>query len=73
MFLVIVQLKVSLNTSTTLIFESVKSTLASGLWLWLMLDSAFGPWQRRWSNPEQREEEKVQRLARAATCVILLL
>jgi hypothetical protein len=26
-------------------FEVAKSVLATGLWLWLILDSAFGPWR----------------------------
>jgi hypothetical protein len=70
MFAVLVQLKVPLSDYRTLMFESVKSGLATLLWLWLLLDSAFGPWQCRWTRPG---DEKSRRIARALASSILLL
>ena len=70
-FIVIVQRKVSSTDLLTLQFEVAKSILATGLWLWLMLDSAFGPWKRRQYRDPSREVPR--RVARAATAAILLL
>ena len=70
-FIVIVQRKVSSTDLLTLQFEAAKSILATGLWLWLMLDSAFGPWKRRQYRDPSREVP--MRVARAATAAILLL
>ena len=74
-FIVILQLRVALKYTTIFIFECVKSLLATLLWLWLMLDAVFGPWQQRWKNRNENDiaEEKKQRLARAAVSVILLV
>ena len=67
-FIVYVQRKAVVTSYQTLIFEGVKSTLATALWLWLILDAAFGPWSRNvnqdWVN---------RQVARAALSVLLLL
>jgi hypothetical protein len=68
-FLAIIQLKIPLNDPTVLQFEVGKSLLATALWIWLMLDSAFGPWQNYWHN----EDEKIRRLTRSATASLLLM
>jgi hypothetical protein len=71
MFCVMIQLKVQVSAYLTLLFEASKSTFATGLWLWLILDAAFGPWQDR---PYRRPDtEKPERLARAGVSVVLLL
>jgi hypothetical protein len=44
-FIVYVQRKAVATPYQALIFEVAKSVLATGLWLWLILDSAFGPWR----------------------------
>jgi hypothetical protein len=69
-FLVIVQRKASVSDGQTFQFEAAKSLLATGLWLWLILDSAFGPWQRDWNYPR---EERSRRVVRSAFASILLL
>lgn len=43
-FVVIVQRKVVSTKLLTLQFEAIKTVLATGLWIWLMLDSALGRW-----------------------------
>ncbi|KAJ4298978.1 hypothetical protein N0V90_004222 [Kalmusia sp. IMI 367209] len=43
-FAVYVQRKASMSKYQYLIFEGTKSILATALWLWLILESAFGPW-----------------------------
>ncbi|KAF2191583.1 hypothetical protein K469DRAFT_720635 [Zopfia rhizophila CBS 207.26] len=53
-------------------FEIGKSVLATSLWLWLILDAAFGPWQNG-RDGERLEEEVRMRIARAAIASILLL
>jgi hypothetical protein len=74
-FLVTVQLRVPLDSTKVFIFEATKSALATLLWLWFMLDAAFGPWEGRWgpSDPAKIIEERRERLARGAVSVILLL
>jgi hypothetical protein len=70
-FIVLVQRKIQATNLLTFQFEIGKSLLATGLWLWLILDSAFGPWQRRLTiDPEP---EKQRRLVRSAFASILLL
>ncbi|KAG9190595.1 hypothetical protein G6011_08683 [Alternaria panax] len=44
-FIVYVQRKAIATPYQALMFEVAKSVLATGLWLWLILDSAFGPWR----------------------------
>jgi hypothetical protein len=67
-FIVYVQRKAVLTSYQTLIFEGVKSTLATALWLWLILDAAFGPWSH------QVDQVRVDRqVERAAFSVLLLL
>ncbi|KAL1797346.1 hypothetical protein ACET3X_003952 [Alternaria dauci] len=44
-FIVYVQRKAIATPYQVLLFEAAKSVLATGLWLWLILDSAFGPWR----------------------------
>lgn len=46
LFAVVVQRKADalISKRTTFIVEAVKSGLATAIWLWLVLDSMFGPW-----------------------------
>lgn len=69
-FVVILQRKVRPNDFLTFEFECAKSILATGLWIWLILDAAFGPWQRGKSGYERLRE---MRVARASVAVIVLL
>ncbi|KAF2872246.1 hypothetical protein BDV95DRAFT_379121 [Massariosphaeria phaeospora] len=70
MFVVVVQRKSTETNYRAFIFESVKSGLATGLWLWLMLDSGYGPWRHRYAHSDRDVE---MRVARSATAGILLL
>jgi hypothetical protein len=73
-FIVIIQRRIQIDALKTFIFEGVKSVLATGLWLWLLLDTLFGPWQSGYSNrPDIIDERKAQRLARTITSAMLLL
>jgi hypothetical protein len=48
-FIVVVQRKIPYEVSNprlTLIFEIAKSVFATALWIWLMMDSLFGPHRR---------------------------
>ncbi|KAF1940820.1 hypothetical protein EJ02DRAFT_423665 [Clathrospora elynae] len=71
-FIVYVQRKALVTTFQTLLFESIKSTLATGLWLWLILDSAFGPWKyHRYEHVPQEEVDR--RVKRAALSILLMI
>ncbi|KAF8861978.1 hypothetical protein BDZ45DRAFT_799615 [Acephala macrosclerotiorum] len=58
-----------MNKTITLYFEKANSGLATGVWLWLLLDTIFGPTHHHWycyNGP------RGPRIARAATSSILL-
>jgi len=59
-FVVLVQRKVEPTKMQTLVFEAVKTVLATGLWIWLLVDSAISSWPQR-------------RIPTAATASILLV
>jgi hypothetical protein len=40
---VLVQYKVLMSQKVTVYFEMAKSAFATTIWLWLILDAAFGP------------------------------
>ncbi|KAF2675679.1 hypothetical protein K458DRAFT_437823 [Lentithecium fluviatile CBS 122367] len=69
-FIVYVQRKAIVSSFQTLVFEAIKSALATGLWLWLILDSAFGPW-KNWRHIGDEDVER--RIKRAALSSILLV
>ncbi|KAF1957782.1 hypothetical protein CC80DRAFT_546844 [Byssothecium circinans] len=75
-FIVYVQRKAIVTTYQTLLFETSKTLFATALWLWLILDSAFGPWQNDWDehrwNPG-REEMVAWRVRSAALAIIVLV
>jgi hypothetical protein len=50
----------------TLRFEILKSVLATALWLWLLFDALFGPWNSRYPGRGSRTNV-------AAISVVLLL
>lgn len=70
-FIVYVQRKAVVTDSQALIFETTKSTLATGLWLWLILDSAFGPGKNHYGYGDGKAVER--RVKRAALSSILLM
>lgn len=70
-FIVYVQRKAVVTNFQTLLFETIKSILATGLWLWLILDSAFGPWKYRYVYHDGKDVER--RVKRAALSSILLI
>jgi hypothetical protein len=74
-FLSIITMKQPLSNLLGFQFELGKSVLATILWIWLVLDSAFGPWQYRYPSmdPGYIHEEKIARLQRAFLSLILLL
>jgi len=74
MFLAIIQLRAHLDNVDTFRFELGKSLIATILWLWLVLDSAFGPWQDGCYNcsPEWQHQRKVARLQRSFLSLIIL-
>jgi len=53
----------------TLQFEAGKATLATAMWLWLLLDSLFGPW----ANNPYNNVERWRRVQRSLISSILLL
>ncbi|KAF1830821.1 hypothetical protein BDW02DRAFT_572657 [Decorospora gaudefroyi] len=69
-FIVYVQRKAVATSLQTLLFEGAKSTLATGLWLWLILDSAYGP-SRMHDDPEV-VRRKVQRDAFASIVLLVV-
>jgi len=73
-FLAVINIRVPLSNVHTVWFEFGKSALATILWLWLVLDAFFGPWQYKypWMNPDDIQSEKISRLQRSFLCLILL-
>ncbi|KAI0147548.1 hypothetical protein GGR57DRAFT_255509 [Xylariaceae sp. FL1272] len=71
-FIVLVQRKTRLDRVRTLLFESTKSILATAMWLWLLFDTLFGPWQNGLRD-DTRERAKANRLARTGTAILILL
>jgi hypothetical protein len=72
-FIVLVQHRAELDTYKTFVAEASKSILATGLWLWLLMDSLFGPWQSHYGDRDAIRRMKRARLVRSVTAVILLL
>jgi hypothetical protein len=76
-FIVYIQRKAIATPFQTLCFEGAKSTLATGLWLWLILDSTFGPWQVGYHDhvPDTYADPDLvrRRVLRDALAVIVLL
>jgi hypothetical protein len=68
-FIVYVQRKAIATPFQALMFETAKSVFATGLWLWLILDSAFGPWRDNYTKPEYVR----RRVQRDALASLLLL
>lgn len=70
-YIVLIQRRARPHTSAslTLAFESGKLVLAFALWLWLILDAAFGPWDRYYYN---RPEDRHGRIVRAAISHVLI-
>jgi hypothetical protein len=68
-------MKQPLSSKDAFTFELVKSVLATDLWIWLVLDAQFGPWQYRYPNhdPKLIQDWKTARLQRAFLSLILLL
>jgi hypothetical protein len=74
-FIILIQFRTRNTTKLTFGFELAKSCLATALWLWLVYDSAFGPWQNGWrydgQPPEKRNIERAYRLMRSAIALLL--
>jgi hypothetical protein len=74
-FITLVQFRTRNPPKLTFWFEFAKSILATALWLWLVFDSAFGPWQTGWRHhgqpPEERDRERSYRLMRSAVALLL--
>jgi hypothetical protein len=68
-FAVWIQRSVRMSRKVTLYFEIAKSTFATAIWLWLILDAAFGPGLRRYRGDYPR----TPLVTRAAISVIVLL
>jgi hypothetical protein len=73
-FTIVIQLRVPVSIYLTFVFESVKSVLATGMWLWLILDAAFGPWQRDYYYPGPDLDRRIRtKVIRAALSSVVLL
>ena len=68
-FIVYVQRKAVATPFQVFVFEVAKSVLATGLWLWLILNSAFGPNRGYYTEPEIVR----RRVQRDALASLLLL
>jgi hypothetical protein len=69
-FAVWVQYKVPMSRKVTLYFEIAKSAFATAIWLWLILDAAFGPGIQRYYYVNYPRKPMV---IRAAISVFILL
>ncbi|KAF2646252.1 hypothetical protein P280DRAFT_464489, partial [Massarina eburnea CBS 473.64] len=74
-FIVYVQRKAIISSYQNFLFEAVKAILATALWLWLILDSAFGPWWKDWNKYRSPNVEKLiaWRVRCSALAVIVLV
>ena len=68
-FAVWIQRTVQTSRKVTLYFEGAKSAFATAIWLWLILDAAFGPGINRYRGQRPRKPM----VLRAAISVIVLL
>ncbi|KAK7185911.1 hypothetical protein DPSP01_009939 [Paraphaeosphaeria sporulosa] len=72
-FCVYVQRKAAISPYQYVLFETAKSVLATALWLWFILDAAFGPWVAHCREYEWRGPCHVgARVSRAALASIVL-
>ncbi|KAH6719707.1 hypothetical protein BKA61DRAFT_470762 [Leptodontidium sp. MPI-SDFR-AT-0119] len=67
LFVLVVQHNITPSPAIILYFEVAKSGLATAVWLWLLLDSIFGP------NRSYQRPPRGPRIARAGISVIVLL
>lgn len=65
-----IQYRVLMSRKVTLYFEIAKSSFATAIWLWLILDAAFGPGLRRYYYGDYPKGPMV---IRAAISVTILL
>ncbi|KAL2074676.1 hypothetical protein VTL71DRAFT_8455 [Oculimacula yallundae] len=70
LFIVIVQRNISTSPLMTLYLELAKSGFATSSWLWLLLDTSFGP--NRWGWNGRPEPPRGPRIARVLISVIVL-
>jgi hypothetical protein len=69
-FAVWIQRRVPMPRKVTLYFEIAKSSFATAIWLWLILDAAFGPGLGRYYYGDYPRKPTI---IRAAISVIILL
>jgi hypothetical protein len=69
-FAVWIQRRVPMTRKVTLYFEIAKSGFATAIWLWLILDAAFGPGLPRYYYGDYPRKPTI---IRAAISVIILL
>ncbi|KAF2430171.1 hypothetical protein EJ08DRAFT_254222 [Tothia fuscella] len=70
-FVVLIQRKIhNPSNELTLYFEATKSVLATVMWVWLVLDRAFGPWARYGYGGEP---DRMPSVVRSAICSVILL
>ena len=69
LFIIFVQRHPKNTKTSTFYLEIVKSLLATGLWLWLLLDSIFGP-DNTYYTP--RPEERTKKIVEAVLCFFVL-
>lgn len=72
-FSVYVQRKAIISPHQYLLFEAFKSLMATGLWLWLILDAAFGPWVEACRKESWCHYETGPRVTRAGLASVVLL
>ncbi|KAH8589958.1 hypothetical protein B0O99DRAFT_522143 [Bisporella sp. PMI_857] len=68
-FIILIQRQASITKRITFYFEAAKSAFATAVWLWLLLDSIFGPLPKYGYGPPSR----TPRIVRAAVSVVTLL
>ena len=69
LFVILVQRHPKNTKTSTYYLEIAKSSLSTALWLWLFLDSIFGPYDRYYSRPE---EYRLRKIIQAALCFFVL-
>lgn len=62
----------TMSKSLTLGFEAAKSALATAVWIWLMMDSIFGPKRRYSYQPDVRRTPRIIRSAISIVCLLFL-
>jgi hypothetical protein len=71
-FIALLQRRNQLDKTQLLLFETVKAGLATTMWMWLLMDTLFGPWRDEYRDDYVAERERVK-IAYTLTTIVPLV